>query len=43
MTRIFRKSAEIAIMKSAMYVIKVRDLDIFRAYLVGLAMTLGVW
>ena len=43
MTRIFRKNADIVVMKSAMYVVEVRDLDFLRAYLAGLAMTLGVW
>ena len=43
MTRIFQKNADIAIMKSAMYVVEVRDLDFLRAYLAGLAMTLSVW
>ena len=43
LTRIFRKNVDIAIMKSAMYVVEVRDLDFLRAYLAGLAMTLGVW
>ena len=43
LTRIFRKNANIAIMKSAMYVVEVRDLDFLRAHLAGLAMTLGVW
>ena len=42
LTRIFRKNADIAIMKSAMYVVEVSDLDFLRAYLAGLAMTLGV-
>ena len=41
--RIFRKNVDIAVMKSAMYVVEVRDLDFLRAYLAGLAMTLGVW
>ena len=42
-TRIFRKNADIAIMKSAMYVVEVRDLDFLRAYFAGLAKTLGDW
>ena len=43
MTRIFRKNADIAVMKSVMYVVEVRDLDFLKAYLAELAMTLGVW
>ena len=43
LTRIFRKNADMAIMKSTMYVVEVRNLDFLRAYLAGLAMTLGVW
>ena len=43
LTRIFQKNADIAIMKSAMYVVEVRDLDFLRTYLAGLGMTLGVW
>ena len=43
MTRIFRKNADIDVMKSAMYVVEVGDLDFLRTYLAGLAMTLGVW
>ena len=41
--RIFRKNADKAIMKSAMYVIETRDLDFLRAYLSGLVLTLAVW
>ena len=41
--RIFRKNADKAIMKSAMYVIKTRDLDFLKAYLSGLVLTLALW
>ena len=41
--RIFRKNADKAIMKSAMYVIETRNLDFLRAYLSGLVLTLAVW
>ena len=41
--RIFRKHADKAIMKSAMYVIKIRDLDFLKAYLSGLVLTLALW
>ena len=41
--RIFRKNADKALMKSAMSVIKTRDLDFLRAYLSGLVLTLAVW
>ena len=40
---IFRKNADKAIMKSAMYVIETRDLDFLRAYLSGLVLTLAGW
>ena len=30
-------------MKSAMYVLEVRDSDFLRAYLAGLVLTLAVW
>ena len=43
LTRIFQKNADIAIMKSAMYVVEVRDLDFLRAYLAGLVLTHAVW
>ena len=41
--RIFRKNADKAIMKSAMYVIKTRDLDFLKACLSGLVLTLALW
>ena len=41
--RIFRKNADKAIMKSAMYVVKARDLDFLKAYLFGLVLTLALW
>lgn len=41
--RIFRKYAEKAVLKSAMYVVEDRDLDFLRAYLAGLVLTLAVW
>ena len=41
--RIFRKNADKAIIKSAMYVIETRDLDFLKAYLSGLVLTLVVW
>ena len=40
---IFRKNGDKAVMKSAMYVLDVRDLDFLRAYLAGLVLTLAVW
>ena len=41
--RIFRKNADKAIIKSAMYIIETRDLDFLKAYLSGLVLTLAVW
>ena len=41
--RVFRNESETAILKSAMYVSGVRDLDFLRAYLAGLVLTLAVW
>ena len=41
--QIFRKNADKAIIKSAMYVIETRDLDFLKAYLSGLVLTLAVW
>ena len=41
--QIFRKNADKAIMKSAMYVIEERDLDFLKAYLSGLVLTLALW
>ena len=41
--RVFMKDSETAILKSAMYVSTVRDLDFLRAYLAGLVLTLAVW
>ena len=41
--RIFRKNADKAIMKSAMYVIEERDLEFLKAYLSGLVLTLALW
>ena len=41
--RIFWKNADKAIMKSAMYVVKARDLDFLKAYLSGLVLTLALW
>ena len=43
LVHIFRKNGDKAVMKSAMYVLKVRDLDFLRAYLAGLVLTLAVW
>ena len=43
LVRIFRKNADKAVMKSAMYVFEVRDCDFLRAYLAGLVLTLAVW
>ena len=40
---IFRKNADKAIMKSAMYVIEERDLEFLKAYLSGLVLTLALW
>ena len=42
-TCVFRTNADNAIMKSAMYVVEVRDLDFLRVYLAGLVLTLAVW
>ena len=39
---IFRKNAEKAVMKSVMYVLNITDLDVLRAYLSGLVLTLAV-
>ena len=41
--RIFQKNVDKAIMKSAMYVVEVRDLDFLKAYLSGLVLTLALW
>ena len=41
-TRIFRHNPEKALLKSAMYVRDVEDVDFLRAYLSGLVLTLGV-
>ena len=41
--RIFRKNADKAIMKSAMYVVEARDLNFLKAYLSGLVLTLALW
>ena len=41
--RIFRKNADKAIIKSAMYIIETRNLDFLKAYLSGLVLTLAVW
>ena len=41
--QIFRKNADKAIMKSAMYVIEERDLEFLKAYLSGLVLTLALW
>ena len=43
LARIFQNNADTVIMKSAMYVVEVRDLDFQRAYLAGLVLTLAVW
>ena len=43
LVRIFRKNADKAVMKSAMYVLEISDLDFLRAYLAGLVLTLAVW
>ena len=40
---IFRKNVVKAVMKSAMYVLNIWDLDFLRAYLSGLVLTLAVW
>ena len=39
LVQIFRKNADKAIMKSAMYVIETRDLDFLKTYLSGLVLT----
>ena len=41
--RIFRKNADKAIIKSAMYVTEARDLEFLKAFLSGLVLTLAVW
>ena len=41
--RIFRKNADKAVMKSAMYLIETRDLDFLKGYLSGLVLTLAMW
>ena len=41
--QIFRKNADKAIMKSAMYVIEERDLEFLKAQLSGLVLTLTLW
>ena len=41
--RIFRKNADKAIIKSAMYVIEERNLEFLKAYLSGLVLTLALW
>ena len=41
--RIFRKNADKAIMKSAVYVIEERDLEFLKEYLSGLVFTLALW
>ena len=41
--QIFRKNADKAIIKSAMYVIETRDLEFLKAFLSGLVLTLAVW
>ena len=41
--RIFRKNADKAIIKSAMYMIETRDLEFLKAFLSGLVLTLAVW
>ena len=43
LVHIFRKNGDKVVMKSAMYVLNVRDLDFLRAYLAGLVLTLAVW
>ena len=43
LVHIFRKNADKTVMKSAMYVLDVGDLDFLRAYLAGLVLTLAVW
>ena len=43
LVHIFRKNADKVVMKSAMYVLDVGDLDFLRAYLAGLVLTLAVW
>ena len=40
---IFRKNADKAIIKSAMYLIETRDLEFLKAFLSGLVLTLAVW
>ena len=40
---IFRKNGDKAVMKSAMYVVNVTDVDFLRAYLAGLDLTLAIW
>ena len=39
---VFRKQSEKATLKSAMYILEMRDLDFLRAYLAGLVSTLAV-
>ena len=41
--QIFRKNADKAIIKSAMYIIEARDLEFLKAFLSGLVLTLAVW
>ena len=43
LVQIFRKNADKAIMKSAMYVIETRDLEFLKGYLPGLVLTLALW
>ena len=43
LVRIFRKNGDKTVMKSAIYVLNIRDLDLLRAYLAGLVLTLAVW
>ena len=43
LVRIFRKNADKAIMKSAMYVLETRDLEFLKAYLSRLVLTLALW
>ena len=41
--RVYKKESQKETLKSAMYVMKVEDLDFLWAYLVGLSITLATW
>ena len=40
--RVYKKESQKETLKSAMYVVKVEDLDFLRAYLAGLSITLAI-